>query len=340
MLTRRRWIPVLTIFLCVALFGQYSGDFVLGSKRLFGVPAPYLSEATPISEAVTSPMYLASVGGVAFDQVAKPAAGISGAIALTYDASAPDGERLNLLIGGEAVKTQIYDWMLVPVAKFANSRFTACFTLFGTLSDPKRQAEVEASIDQNKRAMNYHPNLANTLVGLRMFQLDEHILSPDSVDLPKSNGEYVLGAGERAPDIQRGLAALASLDEGIDALPSAAREFQSYLICDYKRQVEFSVVQGKLRMTGTPYYYFWRAGDDDKPIYMRQLSDWVSEQQALLRQINPAVWDAGVNLMQYAAFFRHCKKSYPAVWQKFLAQVAAVSPRPEVKTPTFMIDQN
>jgi len=329
-------IPALTLLLCAVLFAQYSGDFVLGGKRLFGASAPYLREDTPLSQALASPAYLASVGGVAFDQVAKPAAGVTGAVSVTYDPSAADGERLGLVIGGQTVRTSLYDWMMIPVAKYANSQYTACFTLFGSLNDPKLQAEVESSVDQSKRAMNYHPQLANTLVGLRIFQLDEHILSEDSADLPKLKGEYVLGRGETPPNIQRGLDALSRLQDGIDAQPD--NDFQSYVVCDYHRAIEFSADRGRLSVTGDPYYYFWREGAGNRIVYVKGLSDWVSAQQPLLRQINPAVWDSAVNLMRYAAFFRFCKGSQPGMWQEFMKQIAAAEPEPRIQTPTYMID--
>ncbi len=48
---------------------------------------------------------------------------------------------------------------------------------------------------------------------------------------------------------------------------------------------------------------------------MRELSDKVSNETAMLRTINPAVWDTGVNLIRYAAFFRYCKTKNPQQWR-------------------------
>jgi hypothetical protein len=325
--------------LCLSLFGQYSADFRLGGKTLYSLQAPTLREDTPISQAVHSPVYLASVGGVAFDAVAKPAAGQSvGRVQLSYDHNAEDGSRMTLTVGGQAVAVALYDWELVPIARFASSPYHAAFTLFGRVSDAKKQADVDMSFDQSTRAMNYHPALANTLLGLRIFQLDELILSEDSVQLPTLGGEYILGPGESSPTPRSGYEALARLHQGLTRIiDETGANFQSYLICDYEQNVEFSVVDGRLLVTGTPYYYFWKH-QGRKVVFLKQLSDWTSGQTDLLENINPAVWDAGVKLMQYSAVFRYVKKNNPVAWQHFLTAVAKIRPEPQVKTPTFMIE--
>ena len=57
----------------------------------------------------------------------------------------------------------------------------------------------------------------------------------------------------------------------------------------------------------------------------------------MLRVINPAVWDAAVNVMRYAAFFRYCKQKNPTQWRVFMAQIKkAPALQPPVITPTVM----
>lgn len=68
------------------------------------------------------------------------------------------------------------------------------------------------------------------------------------------------------------------------------------------------------------------------------LSERISNQTAGLRAINPAVWDAGVIVLRYAAFFRYCKQHDPAQWDLFMSQIKqAPRPRPLVTTPTKFI---
>ena len=279
-------VSILSMILCLSLAAQYSPDFQLSGKTLYSVSAPTLREDTPVSQGVQSPNYLASVGGVAFDGVAKPAAGQSMTrFALSYNPQAENGARLRLTLGGQPVTVALYDWELVPIARFADSPYRAVFTLFGTVDDPKIQAKIDSSFDQSERAMNYHPAVSNTLMGLRMFQLDELILSEDSADLPTQGGRYVLGAGESSPSPHTGLQALARLDQGMDEIiHQSGADFQSYVICDYQQTVEFSVLNGELTLTGSPYYYFWNQ-KDDKINFLRELSNWTSNQDDLLEAV-------------------------------------------------------
>jgi hypothetical protein len=62
----------------------------------------------------------------------------------------------------------------------------------------------------------------------------------------------------------------------------------------------------------------------------------VSDRLALVRSINPAVWDAGANVMRYAAFFRYYKQNYPLKWKQFMAQIKNVKLQPSVKTPNVL----
>jgi hypothetical protein len=70
-------------------------------------------------------------------------------------------------------------------------------------------------------------------------------------------------------------------------------------------------------------------------VYLREYSARLSAQPDILRSINPQVWDAGVNLMRWSAFFRWVKRDYPAEWQRFLAQTKGIAVEPALKTPTI-----
>lgn len=74
-----------------------------------------------------------------------------------------------------------------------------------------------------------------------------------------------------------------------------------------------------------------------QPEEVRELSERVSKETGMLRAINPAVWDAGVNLLRYAAFFRYCKRNHPGQWALFMRQIQrAPAPQPSVATFTVM----
>ncbi len=76
--------------------------------------------------------YVGRVGGIASDGVAAPEQGlVVNTIAPTYSTTRPDGQRLLVAINGQTVTAPIYDWQLIPIAKFADSDSFSCFTMFG-----------------------------------------------------------------------------------------------------------------------------------------------------------------------------------------------------------------
>jgi hypothetical protein len=56
----------------------------------------------------------------------------------------------------------------------------------------------------------------------------------------------------------------------------------------------------------------------------------------MVRSINPTVWDAGVTVIRYAAFFRYCRQADPAGWQEFANSVRRDAVLPAVSTPTVL----
>jgi hypothetical protein len=73
-----------------------------------------------------------------------------------------------------------------------------------------------------------------------------------------------------------------------------------------------------------------------KVVYVSNLSRSLSGQPQLFRNINPAVWDAGVKTMRFAAFFRYCKANFPDQWKIFMKHIKTISITPAVETPTVL----
>lgn len=196
--------------------------------------------------------FVGRVGGVAFDATAKPAANLKIAnMTLAYSGENSDGERLLLTVNDQPVLAPIYDWQLIPIAKFVASDSFSCFTLFGDLTNAREQRKV---IRQGGRVLNYHAAFTDSLMGLRLFQLDNLIINDSSWDLVKDGQRYLLGAGEPRPDFQANMTGLAAFERFKRTLP----QFRSYVISDYRRNIVFSVNDNKLSITGEPSYYFWK----------------------------------------------------------------------------------
>ena len=350
-----------------------------------------------------------------------------------YSPTSPDGQRFALKVNGKTVKTSIYDWQLIPIARFADSDSFSCITLFGRLANLERYKQV---IQNGGRVLNYHPAFVDTLLGLRLFQLDTLIINPWSTDLPKFNGTYLLGRGETVPNITENEVAYLEFSARTSEVRRSTR---SYVISDHGRHVMFTTESGTLKLTGEPGYYFWRddeqaerdfrsgetktridreiqaeigrlspdmrrpglkawaitriinaleeyqdqigeeghflrRGENEiflallmtkdsrpaifsrltesqlleklslikqltlalRPVEVSPASEQISRMTSELRDINPAVWNSGVAVMQYSAFFRYCKRINPAAWKRFVQQVRTVRTKPAVKTPTII----
>jgi hypothetical protein len=224
--------------------------------------APALKNPNHLSMAVTSHAYMASVGGVAFDGVAAPAGNlVVNSLSLDYLPDRADGARLRVTINNKTLSSRIYDWQLVPTAKFADSPYYSAVTLFGKLHDGALERKIR---DSGQDIINYHPALENTLLGLRLFQFDVLHLDLACTDLPKQRGDYILGAGETAPDLRANGLGWSSYMNHVASGESRFRSrFRSYLICDHGRDIRFAADNGALTLSGDPFFYCWWLKSDD-----------------------------------------------------------------------------
>ena len=252
--------------------------------------APALMIAEEMKDGEPSPKFAGSVGGVSFDQIAQPASGLNiQQLSLQYDSSRADGSRLHLNLNDKKVQVALADWLLVPIAHYANSDYYSCFTLFGHLKN-KEKAEDVLSVEG--RIMNYHPAFVNTLLGYRLFYLDILILYPHAVTLPvDKDGQPWLGLGEKIPPAEKSKRALYAFDAVFRELQNQyGVEHRSWIISDYSRHIRFDVADDSLLFYGyadttagsishedseltkvnvSPYYFFWRY-ESDRPDYDAQ----------------------------------------------------------------------
>ncbi len=327
----------------------------LGPYQFVNGPSspPLLSRMGPGS--LESYGFVGKVGGVAFAGVAVPGKALaSKSVTLVYDDGKPDGRRLAVRIGDSVYVQDLPDWLLVPIANYADSDYNACVSLFG-------ERTTDASYD-----IVYHPAFQNTLLGLRLLQAD--ILLFDIANtwrLPAFEGKVVLGRGESRPDGP----AWTSANKITSVLRTAP--FQSWVLTDQEAPVVFTATgEGKLDITGEPYYYFWisdfaaykrsweRLVAQTKPLRaagktreynevarrINTLAPEVTEVKRLtsglksirgdLRNLNPRVYDAATSTVRYAAFFRYVKRTNRQGWTAFLMKVKALRPLPDIVTPT------
>lgn len=227
-------------------------------KYSFGdLPAPPLNQNITNPAGVPSSGGLGGVGGVSFDKVAHPATDLQIlTIDFSFDPLQPDGNRFQLEINNQKVTAPLFDWMLIPIARYANSGHNSCFTYFGQLSD--RVAE-EFILENEGHILNYHPDFFNTLLGSRLGDIDLLLMYQFVIEPPKQNGRFILGAGEATPDLTGNKIGYFALQTRVnEAISLTGQSYRSYLISDYNQDIAFTVNQDTLKIAGSPYYYCWR----------------------------------------------------------------------------------
>lgn len=267
---RRRMLSMvwLTLLLAWALPGRSQTE--LGSLTFLSVAAPELDagfgraqpryQKADLGDCLGSLGFLNSIGGVAFAATADPNADWE-IVDLTYAGSRPDGQRLQLQVRAKGagdvrtVQASIPDWLLAPLARFAASPEFSCFTYFGALSDQAQERKVRAS---EGHILNYHSAFTNTLLGLRLMQLDLLLLYPDSAHIVEQKGRALLGTGEAEPDVAGNGRHLAAVQHYLSAEGQRGNRFQSYVVCDHGQHITWSVLNGRLVLAGDPVWYCWR----------------------------------------------------------------------------------
>jgi hypothetical protein len=330
--------------------------------------------------------FVSKVGGVAFEVIATPEKSLkNNKVDLSYDRSKPDGKRLAVSLGGKIYHPYLPDWELVPIANYANSKYNAVVSLFGKGSNPQKGI----------RNIIYHPALKDTLLGVRLLQVDTVLMDLEEFwKLPRLNKKTILGKGENEQNREP---IMTEIDEILHS-----EKFLSWVYTDSNLVVKFGIKNDELAINNSPYYYFWDS--DNQEIkeyenqmneyrnqiiqYERQISKYKKQADSLLSQgliqqgnevikkhneivaqeeeilarakktqppkvfkvdsltkkiqsknstlykYNPAVYNAAIQTMRFAAFFRYVKTYNNSSWQEFLKQVKTVKINPSVKTPT------
>ncbi|MEA5447547.1 hypothetical protein VB780_03130 [Leptolyngbya sp. CCNP1308] len=292
--------------------GSYSFDYGFPSRPLQVEPA-----------SLTSPRFVTQVGGVSFNATATPAEALSGnQVSLIYNSSREDGTRLQVKIRDQLYDSLLPDWQLIPIAKYADSEYSACVSLFGE--------------DTNDSAYHivYHPAFDNTLLGLRLMQADIMFFDLGEFwQLPALNGETILGEGESYSDSSTWTTAASEISEAF-----GGDYFQSWVLTDEGLGVNISVAENNeggeyISLGNRPYYYFWKL-DGSRVVPVSSLTERIRTALPFVQEYNTAVYGAAMNTMRFSALFRYVKQTNPDSWRSFLGQVSTLAPQPYVDTPT------
>ena len=272
------------MILLLTAFSPSLADLQLGSMSLSYAEPKKLATTDPLRKSLGSKprmRFVGRVGGVAFDGTAKPENGLNPkSIDLGYDHTAPDGQRLLVTLDGKKIKAPLPDWQLKPIVDYVVSKETSCFTLFGKLKNEVMAQRLRER--EGAHILNYADSFKDTLLGLRLFQLDVLLLDRNfAIDLPKNDGKYFLGQGEKAPELRKGRTRLLAyqfaregiLKNGRDADAGFPTDFQSYVICDEFQEVSIGVEDSELTLSGEPYFYFWKDQVGVEKLYAKLLTE-------------------------------------------------------------------
>ncbi|MBN9521104.1 hypothetical protein J0H58_21725 [bacterium] len=260
-------------------------------------------------------------GGVAFPGVAESADGetITG---IEYIPGNEDGQRLRLTLSdrnGEArqVSPKLYDWQLGPIARYADDAEHDSLVTYRGI-EPKKGFKFQ-----------YHSAIQGNLLGMRLWHADFLLFMPQlaildagRVDLPtdETTGEYIFGAGESVPDV----AANRKRWLAVSDVLQNHRGWESYVICDKGRKVEFGLNRGAFTISGYPVWWFFSTAPDGMGVVSHDRT--TQAVTAVMEEhggVNPAVYGATVVTMRYSALFRRAKQDAPAAWTRFVADVTA-----------------
>ena len=127
--------------------------------------APTLQSNHTVQTLKHNPPLLKKMGGIVFESVARPAGSVrEQSLGIAYLPENEDGKRLKITLGEQEHFPLIFDWQLLPIARFADSDSTA----------------VVSTTEKSPFQIRYHPAFKDTLLGLRLFQADTLFDAPSS----------------------------------------------------------------------------------------------------------------------------------------------------------------
>jgi hypothetical protein len=309
----KTWMLIIVFLLLLGqLYSQNRGNYSFAAPS--AIPLKIKPGADGSVNGYYNGAFLGGVGGVSFDKTATTASGFNITdLSISYDQSKSDGARMILKINGNNVNYCLYDWQMIPVANYAQSQFTACFTYFGGLEDKDLENVV---LNNDGHIMNYHPAFSNTLLGWRLADMDMLILYSFTTDLPKVNGNYVLGTGEQVPDVNANMnGAYDFYNYLVSVEDDLGYTFRSYIISDNAQSLEMNISNDSLLISGYPYYYTWRLRNDQPGFNQQAVYDSIDNHyQSVLNQKmqeNPGFYERGLYIDSLIVLSELYPYSYP-----------------------------
>jgi len=343
-LTQIAYIILLLFTICYTSFAQAEQINIkilggrLGSKQANLEAAP--QDSDPLSFEITS-----TTGGVIFQGKAVPAGNAVGQpVNMQYDPTQTDGRRLSLTIGNTSLTTELYDWEIIPIARFVESGFNACFTLYDRAEGPE---EVEINKQYKKEGeiywANFHPAFGDTLIGLNLFFVDAMLLNPlimqnsDKAFANQIPGYHITWRSERK--FVTGLTRKPfDLFQKLIKEQKEIKSWNSYIYTDYGTEISYRIENKRIIFNGVPTYIFVKNNHANKTVTVaKELNEYIIANHNIIYDLNPTVYRCAEKTAQWAAFFRMVKTEYPQIWKLFFNQIAGIEVVPKIETPRYWL---
>jgi hypothetical protein len=323
-----------TVFLFLALVLSFSAFGIdIANSAAFGIAeatktAPLLEVRANGSKEVHSYTVASGIGGVLFQATALPAGNaVNQPLSLSYDPAKDDGQRLLVTVGTAGIVPPLYDWQLIPIARYADSEYNACITLLGQPTYLERLTGTGSDM-----YLEVHPAFSNTLIGFNLFLIDAMLINPDRIRrIPGAFSETVRGYNDGEFDETRSASSAGQISW---ILSNWEYGYSSYIYTDCETNISYDVIDGQLVFMGVPTYQFLLLDSVHKTATLnRQINMEAILFRPLITALNPAVYTTAETTAQWAAFFRRVKERNPDGWNTFIEQIAGIEAEPAIKTP-------
>jgi hypothetical protein len=320
---------ILTLVFSLNAFGQVkiTGSAAYGFTQA-GRARSNLTVRARGSEQVFSYDVASTIGGVLFQATAIPAGNaVNQTVSLRYNPALEDGRRLTVTIGNVGISPVLYDWQIIPVARYADSGYTACITLLGERTDAEMETHTLDSM-----YLEVHPALSDTLIGFNLFLVDAMLIYPYRMwQITDSFSGTVRGYHDITPNKTKSALNMVRISS---ILEEPSYPWHSYIYTDCETDITYNVTDGQLVFTGVPSYRFFRTDAENRTITMsHELNDAIIQRQIRIRDINSTVYTSAEKTAQWAAFFRAVQERNPDGWQGFMGQIADVQAEPAMTIP-------
>lgn len=265
------------------------------------------------------------VGGVIFLETASPAARLGKVCpALSYDAAAPFGSRVKVASPNGPASVELADWEVKPSVLFVDSGD------HGLVSKMKEYDPIEFF----GRRVEVHPAVRDTLVGFDLLLIDS-IYTGDPIAAAALLDQYELKgfnremSGNPIRDYDKSIAK--QVWARLRALAKRS-DFTQVMFTDWKVRFQFDQIDGKLSITGDPYYLAVGGTNTDDAV---ALPDTFKELgSTVLLTSDPVLFRSAFRFARTSAFFRYIKSSCPNQWKEFATAIKSNSQVDTIKVPT------